>query len=317
LRTPAPAQLEKAAALLAATGVFVRVTGGLDVGHPLHVEAEVSSRWTAGILAVSMRPMLESVRWARRPALWAGIALVAVITFGGAARADLPRPKPPPVVPPPASAAVAPAPAPTRSVNTAAAPSSSAAAPAASAAPAPVFDTGEWPQASAQPAPSASAPPPVAPPNDLCASDVNAWAKAASASTGLDITAVSCVSGVVRLEVADAGCDYEVTRGEAFQRTADRALGVSPIVNVDDWSKAPEPMRKGLAGVLSALNHDASLQVPKGQKIYNGIEQDVRRRRNRIIGGVAGAVAAAALIGVWLKRRKATSVTPAAPPPAT
>jgi hypothetical protein len=94
--------------------------------------------------------------------------------------------------------------------------------------------------------------------DDLCNERVLAWAKAASERAGSSILAASCVLGTVRLQVAGAGCDYAVTRGEGFARTPDGAFGVSPIVNLD-WDTAPDAMKRGLAGVLGALAEDPSL----------------------------------------------------------
>jgi len=72
---------------------------------------------------------------------------------------------------------------------------------------------------------------------------VAAWATGASQHSGLVIAATACPAGVVRLQVAGAGCDFEVARARGFQRTADGKFGVSPIADLD-WNQAPEPMKK-------------------------------------------------------------------------
>jgi hypothetical protein len=120
---------------------------------------------------------------------------------------------------------------------------------------------------------------------------------------------------VVRLQVAGAGCDFEVTRGKAFQRTPDGAIGVSPIANLE-WADAPEPMKKALAGIVSALAQDPSLQIRRGDPVHDGKAAAGAQRNQlatRVAGGVAGAAAIAALVAALRKRRKATPAAPPAP----
>jgi len=217
-----------------------------------------------------------------------GAAVCALLTITGAALADVPLPSGAPVAsvarPAATGSAAVPVPAPTSSAA-APAPTGSAAAPAGSSAPTPA------PAGSAQHA------------ADVCNDAVEAWAKAASRRTGLTIHPVACFVGLVRVEVAGAGCDFELTRNTAFQRTKDGAFGVSPIVNLD-WSTAPEPMQKALAGLLSALEQDPSLHIRTG---------DERGVRAVPIAIGAGVLVSAALAAAWLKRRKGK---PAATPTA-
>jgi hypothetical protein len=130
---------------------------------------------------------------------------------------------------------------------------------------------------------------------DKCEDAVVDWAKAASQRTGAAIVAVSCPGDLVRFKIEGAGCDYEVRRdGKGFQKTADGVFGVSPIVN-RDWTSAPEPMKKGLAALLTALGQDPTLPIrpaPPKSKVPIAI------------GAGAAVVVAAAGGVVWWKKRK-------------
>ena len=181
--------------------------------------------------------------------------------------------------------------------------------------------------AAAQPGPpSAGAPPSgsAAPVVDVCDPAVATWTRDASQHSGLSITAAACPTGLVRLQVAGAGCDFEVAAGRGFQLTADGKFGVSPIANLD-WTVAPEPMKKALAGVLAALAQDPSLPIREGDPVRQGAEGPMLlgSRRNQIVAGSAGgALVVAAGVGFWmLKRRRAkpaaaaASTTPAEPAP--
>ncbi|MFO0756101.1 MAG: hypothetical protein U0359_06400 [Byssovorax sp.] len=250
----------------------------------------------------------SSVRLARGP------VLALILAVSSAASADLvPGPgrlaAPPPtgrpapaatlILPPGAGSAAASA-----AASASAAPAASAAAPAApsasAAAPPPPAPAAPVASGSAMPAPSASAPPSR---DDLCADTVITWAKGASQRTGLTIAPVSCSPGIVRLSVAGAGCDFEVARGKGFQRTTDGTFGVSPIANLD-WASAPEPMKKALAGLLTALSQDGSLLIPSGDPIYNAdAGRFLGSRQNQILAGVAALLALGG-VGFWLKKKK-------------
>jgi len=167
-----------------------------------------------------------------------------------------------------------------------------------------------------------SAPPAASTTRDAgldCDEAVVAWTKGASRRTGLTITPGGCPSGVVRLEIAGAGCDFEVRREGGFQRTPDGSFGVSPIVNLD-WDVAPEPMKKALAGLLAALAEDRSLPVstgrmrnhPEGQR---EIEVGVGSRRAQIAVG-AGAIALLGALAFGLQRRRRRRPAPPPAPPA-
>lgn len=95
-----------------------------------------------------------------------------------------------------------------------------------------------------------------------CDDSVQAWAKRASVKQGRSITAKSCPGGSVRFAVADAGCDFEVVRGNGFQLTKMGSFAVSPIVNLE-WSEAPPSMKSGLDAMVAALDGDGSLVIPK------------------------------------------------------
>jgi hypothetical protein len=171
--------------------------------------------------------------------------------------------------------------------------------------------------AAAEPGPPRGAPPSDsgAPIAEACDAAVAAWARGASQHSGLVISAAACPAGVVRLQVAGAGCDFEVARARGFQLTADGKFGVSPIADLD-WNVAPEPMKKALAGVLTGLAQDPSLPIREGEPIRHAPTGSMLlgSRRNQIIAGAGGgALVAAAAVGVWMKRRRAK---PAAPPAA-
>lgn len=163
--------------------------------------------------------------------------------------------------------------------------------PPASGSPLPPF---EPPPTDDRPKPPPPPPPRV--PVDVCEDAVAAWAKGASQRTGAAIAAVSCPGDLVRFKIEGAGCDYEVRRGgQGFQKTADGVFGVSPIVN-RDWTTAPEPMKKGLAALLTALGQDGTLPIrpaPPKSKVPMAIG-----------AGAAVAVAAAAGGAVWWRRKK-------------
>jgi hypothetical protein len=169
----------------------------------------------------------------------------------------------------------------------------------------------------AQPgSPPGGAPPSAsgAPAAEACDPGVAAWAKNASVHAGLTISAVACPTGVVRLQVAGAGCDFEVAPARGFQRTADGKFGVSPIADLN-WDVAPEPMKKALAGVLAALAQDPSLPIREGDPVrHAGPEaMPLGSRRNQIIAGSAGgALVVAAAVGFWLKRRRDKAASPVA-----
>ncbi|MEP7122575.1 MAG: hypothetical protein ABJE95_16755 [Byssovorax sp.] len=175
--------------------------------------------------------------------------------------------------------------------------------------------------ASAEPGPPSAGAPPAdsaAPVADVCEPAVATWAKDASQHTGLTISAAACPTGLIRLQVAGAGCDFEVARGRGFQKTADGKFGVSPIANLD-WAVAPEPMKKALAAVLAALAQDPSLAIRDGDPIRHapGSGPGMGSQRNQIIAGSAGgALLVAAGVGFWLmKRRRAKpAATPASAP---
>jgi hypothetical protein len=170
--------------------------------------------------------------------------------------------------------------------------------------------------AAAQPGPPAAEAPPSAsgaPTAEDCDPGVAAWTQAASKHTGLAITPIACPAGVVRLEIAGAGCDFEVARGHGFQPTADGKLFVSPIANLD-WNVAPEPMKKALAGVLAALAHDPSLPIREGEPMLHpgsGATPPGSRRNQIIAGGAGGALVVAGGIAFWLKRRRGKAAAPA------
>src|SRR5258706_8102734 len=92
--------------------------------------------------------------------------------------------------------------------------------------------------AAAEPGPPSGSGAPIA---EVCDASVAAWATGASQHSGLVISAAACPAGVVRLQVAGAGCDFEVAPARGFQRTADGKFGVSPIADLH-WRQAPEPM---------------------------------------------------------------------------
>ena len=130
------------------------------------------------------------------------------------------------------------------------------------------------------------------------------WAKGASKRTGVAITTVACPGGVVRLAVAGAGCDFEVTHDRGFQRTPDGAFGVSPIADLD-WSTAPEPMKKGLAALLAALVQDPSLQMSSAAPRPSTRVGMFATGRNRLIVGAGSTlVVIAAAVALGWKRRK-------------
>lgn len=179
------------------------------------------------------------------------------------------------------------------------------------------FQPGPMP---APPVASGISAPPVAPATrDArldCDEAVTAWTQRASARTGLTITPGGCPSGVVRLKVQGAGCDFEVRREGGFQRTADGSFGVSPIVDLD-WDAAPEPMKKALAGLLAALAEDHALTVPTG-RVRNHPEgqPDLEARLGswRVLTGLCAVVIAllGAVTFVLLRRRRRAA--PPAPP---
>ena len=138
----------------------------------------------------------------------------------------------------------------------------------------------------------------------ICGDAVVEWAEGASSRTGLTITPVSCPLGLVRLKVAGAGCDFEVSRERGFQRTEGGAFGVSPIVDLD-WTTAPEPMKKALTGILSALTEDPSL--PMDNKRPSRL---LGSRRNQIAAGSALVVIFAAAFALWSKRRRGAPSAP-------
>jgi hypothetical protein len=110
---------------------------------------------------------------------------------------------------------------------------------------------------------SGQAPTPSSEDDDVaCDESVQGWAKRASAKQGRSITAMSCPGGSVRFAVADAGCDFEVVRGNGFQLTKTGSFAVSPIVNLE-WSEAPPSMKSGLDVMVGALDGDSSLVIPK------------------------------------------------------
>lgn len=187
-----------------------------------------------------------------------------------------------------------------------------------------------------EPPPSSSglvAPPPVAsgssaPPAATstpdpgldCDEAVVAWTRGATQRTGLTITPGGCPSGVVRLKIAGAGCDFEVRREGGFQRTPDGIFGVSPIVNLD-WDVAPEPMKKALAGLVSALAEDRSLPIPTGRvrnhpEGQRDSEEWFGSRRAQIAVGV-GALALLGAVAFGLRRRRRASPPAPPAPPAT
>ncbi len=168
-----------------------------------------------------------------------------------------------------------------------------------------------------------SAPPVASTTHDAgldCDEAVVAWTKGASQRTGLTITPGGCPSGVVRLKIAGAGCDFDVRREGGFQRTPDGSFGVSPIVNLD-WDVAPEPMKKALAGLLSALAEDRSLPIstgrvrnhPEGQR---DIEARFGSRRAQIAVGAAVIALLGAVVFGLRRRRRAAPPAPPAPPAA-
>jgi hypothetical protein len=173
---------------------------------------------------------------------------------------------------------------------------------------------------SAAPAPSGSSEPAGAAPlgmDGACDAATTGWATRASQRTGLDISAVECPSGLVRLKVAGAGCDFEVRRDRGFQQTADKAFGVSPIANLD-WTTAPEPMKKALSGLLSALTEDPTLKMGTGTVHRSGGRVGIFGVwRTQIFIG-AGVVLLAAAVVSRLRKRPASAVAaaPVAPPAA-
>jgi len=163
-------------------------------------------------------------------------------------------------------------------------------------------------------APAASA----ASQDDGCVDQVTTWTTAASRSVGLEITPVSCPGGLVRLKVQGAGCDFEVSREGGFKRTADGKFGVSPIVDLD-WDAAPEPMKKGLASVLTALANDPGLPLAAGnapRRVQPPQRLPGSRRAQLAVGGGSVAVFLAALAIWWRRRTGARRPLAPAPPPA-
>jgi hypothetical protein len=96
----------------------------------------------------------------------------------------------------------------------------------------------------------------------MCEATVQDWATRASATQGRTITPKSCPGKLIRFVVADAGCDFEVVRGNGFQLTKTGAFAVSPIVNLD-WSEAPTPMKTALDAMVAALDADPTLVIPQ------------------------------------------------------
>lgn len=182
-------------------------------------------------------------------------------------------------------------------------------APAVSASSAPLAAPSASSARLASPAPSASGArghgPASARPDVTCGDAVVDWAERASSRTGLTITPVACPAGLVRLQVAGAGCDFEVRREQGFQRTASGAFGVSPIVDLD-WTTAPEPMKKALTGILTALTEDPSLQMDNRRRS----SMRLGSRRKQIAAGAALVVILAAALAFWWKRRRAPGAAP-------
>lgn len=138
-----------------------------------------------------------------------------------------------------------------------------------------------------------------------CDEAIVAWTERASRRTGLAISPASCPFGLVRLAVAGAGCDFEVSRDHGFQRTEGGAFGVSPIVDLD-WTTAPEPMKKAFAGILSSLAEDPTL--PMGNKRPSPLLLGSRRNQIAAAAGLVALVAAAFALG-WKRRRARRAVT--------
>lgn len=155
-----------------------------------------------------------------------------------------------------------------------------------------------------------------------CDEAVRAWTERAAKRSGLAITARACPSGLIRFEVAGAGCDFEVRRDGGFKRTLDDTFGVSPIADIK-WEHAPEPMKKALGGLLSALATDPSLPIPTGAirlrtaattegQTAGGVPARWRRPRTILAGaGVIVALGATAF-GLRHRRRRRTSGAPTA-----
>ncbi|MFT3769673.1 MAG: hypothetical protein QM820_29910 [Minicystis sp.] len=146
----------------------------------------------------------------------------------------------------------------------------------------------------------------------ICDEAIRAWAAGASRRIGREVTPVGCPTGMIRFQIAGAGCDYEVTRTGGFQRTADGKLGISPIANLD-WSQAPEPMKKGFADLLSALAADPSLPIPSGAVIRRragGPPLVLGMRPTRLFARFAAGVLAAGALGFFWSRQKGRSPAP-------
>ncbi|APR79815.1 Hypothetical protein A7982_05162 [Minicystis rosea] len=193
--------------------------------------------------------------------------------------------------------------------SAAAPPASSAAPPASAKAPAASASSSASPPSSASPTGSARAPL-----HGLCDEKALAWAKGASTRIGREIEAVACPAGLVRLRVAGAGCDYEVNQRSGFARTADGAFSVSPIVDLD-WATAPEPMRKGLSDILTALTQDPSLRMGTGEAAHRADQASVPLQRP-VYFAVGAALLSAGALAFWLSRRRSRANEPAPKPDA-
>ncbi len=153
-----------------------------------------------------------------------------------------------------------------------------------------------------------------------CSADVAAWAARASARSKMDVSAADCPRGVVRLHVAGAGCDFEVSsaREAGFRRTADGAFGVSPIADID-WNEAPPAMKRALDGVVAALEADPSLGVPTGERVLGGTDSrdtgtpSLWRRPKLVSLAVVAVLALASVVYRLVRRRKVRAASAGSP----
>ncbi len=94
-----------------------------------------------------------------------------------------------------------------------------------------------------------------------CAVAVHAWVARASRDASLDASAVACPPGRIRVRLRPRGSsalDVEVLdhATNAFRRVG--TTGVSPILDVVDWSAVPTPQRDAFEGLVAWMSANAS-----------------------------------------------------------